>query len=1206
MRRCARAAAALARRDCSSSGAAAPPGPAAARALGSPAASAAAAAAAAAAGAVKGSASRAAAPSRPLHASSAAWSASAAASGDVAAASAAAGAAAPRPADAAARALTRALADAPSLTALAGVAAAAPADGLNAIHVAAALGRAAQLAAVEGAAPPPALLAQLGAAWARALRGSPGAGTRELTSVLRACAKLRLGGDEALGAASLAALVARVAEANSQDVANAAWALGSLAAGGRGALPGASAQQVADALAALTARLAALPAAEVSLQAAANTLWAHAKLGLQPAPGDLDALLAAAAAQPLREAGAAQALSSTLWALSELHLLAAERAPPSPSPARPRRGAGGGGEQQAQAARPSPVEAVLGDAALARIGAAAPQAVANCLLALGRLSSGPGAPLRVPRAQAAAAALLAGPTAAAPLAGWNARDACNSLWAAAKLGVKDPRFLTAAGGAAGAGWLPGASAADVTQAAWACAKLKHRDAALVGALMARARALMHARPRAGAAGGAGARGGAASQAERTSLAATLCWAAAVLDLPALVGDVKALLTASGVRGQAEPLALADARALWRVHSWLLHQTHRLGGAGLAKLLSEQQLAACAAASRHTHRRTPPAGAGPARPTGSAAGSGGDAARAAGSAVRGGGAGTAAAPSPPGGTAADRVASARVDLGDRVEQVAVPLSHADARLVTLSLRFPLGLVLERSADGGAVVGELTPGGAADAAGVRLGDALRATTAMAMQMTYPAVNLLLGGVGRPRLVKMLLPAAAVPFPKLLDAVRSNTADAGGDGTVALVLERVDADAARGGGEREPAPSSDGAFDPEIFERTAAAPPCRIGLFSLQLQPRDLEVEFWRSSGAQRAMLRADAFAVFGTAWQSVAAWRHVWRSVRAAPPELAALFRLHEAVPSVAALTFTVVACAAATLGLMVARPAAYRLLRDRVALANRLLRLAPFLAQHLGGSTMPALAYTWAIGVRVAQHAGRPWRALAINLVQPTIFFLQQSCWLVPWRLTAPLQALVFVVSLAWSARLPCLLPLQALSAAAAAAGGGGARACAGGVVFQEQAEAACLAVRYVMAMAGTAAGDASTAAALQATPLCEGAAAVQLLQVFAATLMLLVLPAAVSYGLELSLKRSFLAAAGRRAEGPLPAWLAAGGGAGDGAAAAEPRPAAWAHRGPPAVLLVLVGLWLLWTACEFTVWVLQGVPCEAALLDVAPPGCAAA
>jgi hypothetical protein len=88
------------------------------------------------------------------------------------------------------------------------------------------------------------------------------------------------------------------------------------------------------------------------------------------------------------------------------------------------------------------------------------------------------------------------------------------------------------------------------------------------------------------------------------LATDLSWSIAVLNQPQLARDIAQLIRASGIKQESE-LHPKNARRLWSVHAWLVK--HKLvGGHGLQRLLTEQQLAFCAAASRHTFRMTPPA------------------------------------------------------------------------------------------------------------------------------------------------------------------------------------------------------------------------------------------------------------------------------------------------------------------------------------------------------------------------------------------------------------------------------------------------------------------------------------------------------------------------------------------------------------------------------------------------------------------------
>jgi hypothetical protein len=78
-----------------------------------------------------------------------------------------------------------------------------------------------------------------------------------------------------------------------------------------------------------------------------------------------------------------------------------------------------------------------------------------------------------------------------------------------------------------------------------------------------------------------------------------------------------------------------------------------------------------------------------------------------------------------------------------------------------------------------------------------------------------------------VKILVPTNKAPFPKVLDAVHSNSTAQGGDGSITLILERCDGAAADSSSSSSDvnvlgdvaavdAGDADGAaFDPKIFE-------------------------------------------------------------------------------------------------------------------------------------------------------------------------------------------------------------------------------------------------------------------------------------------------------------------------------------------------------------------------------------------------------
>ena len=88
----------------------------------------------------------------------------------------------------------------------------------------------------------------------------------------------------------------------------------------------------------------------------------------------------------------------------------------------------------------------------------------------------------------------------------------------------------------------------------------------------------------------------------------------------------------------------------------------------------------------------------------------------------------------------------------------------------------------------VVTEIYPeGGAATEGSLRVGDRIRGVVAKNMAMTYPTWQLALGGVGRPKEVRVLARVDGKPLDYVVAAIRSN-ADRDGEGVVTLVVERL----------------------------------------------------------------------------------------------------------------------------------------------------------------------------------------------------------------------------------------------------------------------------------------------------------------------------------------------------------------------------------------------------------------------------------
>ena len=112
----------------------------------------------------------------------------------------------------------------------------------------------------------------------------------------------------------------------------------------------------------------------------------------------------------------------------------------------------------------------------------------------------------------------------------------------------------------------------------------------------------------------------------------------------------------------------------------------------------------------------------------------------------------------------------------------PRSDGSAQLIKFEVEVPCGVILQESDDAGGrpivVVGAVGEGSNAEAAGLRPGDILRATSAVRQQMEMPTWQLLGGGIGRPKTFRFIFGAdldakPARDFEEVLGAVGSNTA-------------------------------------------------------------------------------------------------------------------------------------------------------------------------------------------------------------------------------------------------------------------------------------------------------------------------------------------------------------------------------------------------------------------------------------------------
>eukprot|EP00898_Chlorokybus_atmophyticus_P001615 jgi/Chlat1/2454/Chrsp171S02341 len=113
----------------------------------------------------------------------------------------------------------------------------------------------------------------------------------------------------------------------------------------------------------------------------------------------------------------------------------------------------------------------------------------------------------------------------------------------------------------------------------------------------------------------------------------------------------------------------------------------------------------------------------------------------------------------------------VDIGNDLPSVAeFTLRNEFSRIYAVSVRLPLGIVLEEK-DGALVIDDIWDDGNAAGTSVRVGDVLRATTAVTRVMTYPSMNLLLGGIGRPAAQRIFFMADGASFGNVIEAIKSN---------------------------------------------------------------------------------------------------------------------------------------------------------------------------------------------------------------------------------------------------------------------------------------------------------------------------------------------------------------------------------------------------------------------------------------------------
>ena len=131
-----------------------------------------------------------------------------------------------------------------------------------------------------------------------------------------------------------------------------------------------------------------------------------------------------------------------------------------------------------------------------------------------------------------------------------------------------------------------------------------------------------------------------------------------------------------------------------------------------------------------------------------------------------------------------------EVVERVDFPALSVNGENSSFIySVQADLPLGMILgEVDAMPVLRVDEIADDSNAAAAGIKVGDLLRACTATQTTMETPTWQLLAGGIGQPKTKRFMYSADRRPFEEIMDAIASNRQDPKGRPAV-LVFERLE---------------------------------------------------------------------------------------------------------------------------------------------------------------------------------------------------------------------------------------------------------------------------------------------------------------------------------------------------------------------------------------------------------------------------------
>jgi hypothetical protein len=238
-----------------------------------------------------------------------------------------------------------------------------------------------------------------------------------------------------------------------------------------------------------------------------NVIYACAKLRQQPQADELLLLLEAFLHPDVLAPAAPQAIANVVWSLGLLCVSRGWEAVVS---------------QELLQQLLAPELLIM----LAKRGTS--QAVANLLVGLGRMCTGPSPLLSTAAAQGYAGQLLSG-VRLNRLSSWAPQHIDNTMWALGELQSKDTEFIRAAVAAAPV-WLPQCSKQSFNQALSACVQLHYRDEHFMELLLQRGKQMLQPDRRR--------RGRPLPEADMASVAAMCSLTVAQLDMRGLAGPAR--------------------------------------------------------------------------------------------------------------------------------------------------------------------------------------------------------------------------------------------------------------------------------------------------------------------------------------------------------------------------------------------------------------------------------------------------------------------------------------------------------------------------------------------------------------------------------------------------------------------------------------------------------------------------------------------